>query len=65
MNQRFDLFVALDRFDVLEINEDERQCRQNHGQTKREHQPEPSVAFSFGLHFGPEDTPGHAGLCQG
>ena len=60
MNQRLDLFVALDRFDVLEVNEDERQRRQHHGEAKRQHQPETRVALSFGLHCGPEDTPGQA-----
>jgi hypothetical protein len=35
MNERLDLFVALDRFDVLKVNEDERQRGQHHGQTER------------------------------
>jgi hypothetical protein len=65
MNQRFDLLVALDRFDVLKVNEDERQGGQYYGETEREHQPETRIAVSFGLHRGPEDTPGRPGLCQG
>jgi hypothetical protein len=46
---------------VLKINEDQRQSRQYHGEAKRQHQPETRVAVSFGLHCGPEDTPGRAG----
>ena len=58
MDQCFDFLVALDRFDVLKVNEDERQCGQHHRQTKRKDEPETRVAFSFGLHCRPENTPG-------
>ena len=64
MNHRLDFLVALDRFDVLKVNEDESQRRQHHGQTKRKDETETSIGFSFRLHCGAEDTPDSAGLCQ-
>src|SRR5215467_1142448 len=65
MNQCFDFLVALDRFDVLKVNDDERQSRQNNRHAKRQDKAKTSIDFSSGLHCSAEDTPRHAVLCQG
>ena len=47
MNKSFNFLVALDRFDVFKVDEDEGQRRQHDGQPERKDEPETDVRLSL------------------
>src|SRR6185369_6283361 len=63
MNETLDFLVALNGFDVLKGNEDERQGRQYDRQAKCQEETRTCV-FPFQLHRGAENTSDSTGLCQ-